>query len=103
MIDTSNEITVKIKGTIEEVKAYLKEQEFQEVGEVSLDDTYFIPITLETKNMQVREILSKAILVREIYRKNTQKISRRITFKEKNIDSKGNILNQKVTIAKYKT
>ena len=45
-----------------------------------MDDTYFVPISLDVKNIATREILSKAILVRNIYDKTSEKIKKKITF-----------------------
>ena len=90
----SNEITVKIKGSITEFYKIVEEKGFRIIDQFSMDDTYFVPISLDIKNLTTREILSKAILVRNIYDKTSKEIKRKITFKIKDFDKEGNILSQ---------
>ena len=59
-----------------------------------MDDTYFIPKEIELDKLSTRNILSKAVLVRDIIGKTSNKRTKLITYKIKNIDEKGNILNQ---------
>lgn len=91
----SNEITVKIKCEINEFYKIAEEKGFKIDYKFSMDDTYFIPETLNLDKMTTREILSKAVLVREITGKTSGKISKKITVKIKNFDKYGNILSQK--------
>lgn len=91
----SNEITVKIKCEINEFYKIAEEKGFKIDHKFSMDDTYFIPETLNLDKMTTREILSKAVLVREIIGKTSGKISKKITVKIKNFDEYGNILSQK--------
>ena len=93
-IKQSNEITVKIKCEIEEIYKILEEKGFKVTDRFSMDDTYFIPKTLQLEKMTTREILQKAVLVREITGKISGNITRRIIFKIKDIDEDGNILRQ---------
>ena len=90
----SNEITVKIKGSITEFYKIVEEKGFRIIDEFSMDDTYFVPISLDIKNLTTREILSKAILVRNIYDKTSEEMKKKITFKIKDFDKEGNILSQ---------
>lgn len=90
-----NEITVKIKCGIEEFYKILENKGFSVHHIFSMDDTYFIPSTLKIEKLTTREILKKAVLVREIVGKTSGKVRRIITFKIKNYDEKGNILSQK--------
>lgn len=91
----SNEITVKIKCEIDEFYKIVEEKGFKIAHKFSMDDTYFIPETLNLDKMNTREILSKAVLVREIIGKTSGKISKKITVKIKSFDEHGNILSQK--------
>ena len=91
-VKESNEITVRIKGSLESLYEQLKEKGFKKVEEFSLNDIFFIPADLEIEKMTPRQILSKALLVREI--KDKEKISKKITFKNKNFDEEGNIVSQ---------
>ena len=62
----NNEITVKLKCNIEEICKILENKEFQFVEKYLLDDSYYIPSTINIKEMSEREILSKAIILRNI-------------------------------------
>lgn len=88
----SNEITVKIKGDINELYNDIKNKGFKNIDHFNLDDTYFIPKDLKLEGMTTREILSKAVLIRQVT--YDYKIVKLITFKKKEFDDKGNILNQ---------
>lgn len=90
----SNEITVKIRMELNRFYELLENKGYSISYKFSMDDTYFIPKNLEINTMTSREILSKAILVRDIINetKNTRK--KKITFKKKQIDKEGNILKQ---------
>lgn len=90
----SNEITVKIKGNLAEFYKIVEEKGFRIIDQFSMDDTYFVPISLDIKNLTTREILSKAILVRNIYDKTSEEMKKKITFKIKDFDKEGNILSQ---------
>lgn len=91
----SNEITLKIKCRLSEFYKIAEEKGFKIVDKFSMDDTYFIPANVNLDKTNVRNILSKAVLVREIIEKMTKGRKKFITFKIKNFDEKGNILNQK--------
>ena len=90
----SNEITVKMKCELNEFYKIVEEKGFKVVDKFSMDDTYFIPETLNLEKMKTREILSKAVLVRDIRRQMPNRIIKQITFKIKNFDEYGNILSQ---------
>lgn len=91
----SNEITLKIRCQLSEFYKIAEEKGFKIVDKFSLDDTYFIPANVNLDKTNVRNILSKAVLVREIIEKMTKGREKFITFKIKNFDKEGNILNQK--------
>lgn len=90
----SNEITVRLKCSKEEIYKVLEQKNFNIVDYFTLDDTYFIPKDLNMKHMSCREILSKAILIRVVTNLKNKTKSTKLTFKSKKIDDKGNILNQ---------
>lgn len=93
-IKQSNEITVKIKGDLIEFYKTVEKKGFKLVDEFSMDDTYLIPTSLDVDNTTTRDILSKAVLVRDIRGKTARRTTKKITFTIKNFDTKGNILNQ---------
>ncbi len=91
-IKKNNEITIKIIGPKENTIKILENNGFKKGRKFSLDDYYYIPKDCNINNLSTRQILSKAIIIR--YIANDEEISQKITFKKKNIDEKGNILNQ---------
>lgn len=90
----SNEITVKLICSIKELCNLLENKNFKIVEKYILDDTYFIPRELNLKSMSHREILSRAILLRDITEFIPERKVIKLTFKNKQIDEKGNILKQ---------
>ena len=93
-IKESNEITVKIKGSIENLYKILEERNYKIVDKFYMDDYYYIPANLEIEKMTTREILAKAVIVRNIKNEMYDRCNKKITFKIKEIDDKGNILKQ---------
>lgn len=61
-----------------------------------MEDAYFIPKSLKLNEMTFREILAKAILVRYIENFTENIETKLITFKRKEIDKSGVILNQEI-------
>ena len=90
----SNEITLKIKCGLNEFYKIVEEKGFKIIDKFSMDDTYFIPEEVELEKVNTRDILSKAVLVRDIIGKMSNRRTKLITFKIKNFDKFGNILNQ---------
>ena len=90
----SNEITVKIKCELETFYKTVEEKGFKIVDKFSMNDVYFIPNTIEINKMNTRNILAKAVLVRDVIEKTSNRETKRITYKIKNFDEKGNIINQ---------
>ena len=88
----SNELTIKVISTKEELIKILTDKGFKRGKEFSLDDYYFIPNDIDKDKLSTREILSKAIIIRYIVEEG--KIIQTITFKRKNMDKEGNILTQ---------
>lgn len=90
----SNEITVRLKCSIKEIGNILEDKNFKIIEKFILDDTYFIPKELDLKDMSYRDILSKAILLRNITEFIPERKVVKLTFKNKQIDDKSNILKQ---------
>ncbi len=93
----ANEITVKLKQNIKEIKNILEEKGFKAKEKFIVDDTYFIPANLEIKGKTPREILKKAVLLRDITDLEPYKKIKKFTFKEKEINEKGEIIRQQKT------
>ena len=94
-IKQENEITIRIVCSKEELIKHLEEKGLKKGRRFRLDDHYLIPKTLKKEELTVREILSKAVIIRNI--ENDGKIVNKITFKKKNINEKGEIVSQAAT------
>lgn len=90
----SNEITVKLKCSIKELCDLLENKHFEIVEKFTLDDTYFIPKELKLGEINCREIISKAVLLRDITEIMPERRTIKLTFKNKQIDGNGDILEQ---------
>ena len=94
-IKQENEITIRILCSKEELIKHLEEKGLKKGRKFRLDDHYLIPKTLKIEELTVREILSKAVIIRNI--DNDGKKVNKITFKKKNINEKGEIVSQTAT------
>lgn len=92
VFDEGNEITVRIKGNIEDLYGLLKERGYKIEKEFCINDSYFVPINLRIKEMEARDILAKTVIVRRFDYKD--KVNKTITFKKKMFDQNGDIINQ---------
>lgn len=90
----SNEITVKLKCSIEEMDNILENKGFEIVDKFSLDDTYFVSKDIDINKMLPREILKHCILIREITQYMPELRIIKMTYKNKNIAPNGDIINQ---------
>lgn len=90
----SNEITVKLKCSIEEMYNILENKGFEIVDKFSLDDTYFVSKDIDINKMLPREILKHCILIREITQYMPELRIIKMTYKNKNIAPNGDIINQ---------
>ena len=90
----NNEITVKVLSSKEELINNLKQKGFSPGRTFMLDDYYFIPNELNISKLTTREIISKCILIRNIF-DNNNIYKKKITYKIKEFNNNGDILNQK--------
>lgn len=90
----SNEITVKIKCSVNQLINQLENENFKIIEKFYLQDKYFIPKGMNTKEHTSREILSNAILLRNFDEELPRRKQYKITFKRKQIDKKGIITQQ---------
>ena len=95
-IKKENEITVKIKCEVNELCTILDKKGFNVVDKYTINDIFMIPNCMkeEIHNLTSREILKRAILIRDIDSKFKQYRNRMITFKKKEFNHNGDILNQ---------
>ena len=91
----NNEITLRIQGDMEQFKQNLKEKGYEEKGHFILYDTFMIPQKLETEEMETREILAKAVIIRRVEDITENEIRQDISYKIKKFNDKGEILEQK--------
>ena len=98
----NNEITVKIKCKLNELYKILEEKGFEITDKFSLTDKYLIPQKLKIEEVSTREILSHSVIIRNIVQEMPHKVINKITFKKKEFDEKGNILNQTATSCEIK-
>ena len=62
----NNEVTIKVIDTKENLIKILINKGFKKGIKFSLDDYYFIPNNIDINKMSTREILSKAVIIRDI-------------------------------------
>ena len=94
-IKQENEITIRVLCSKEELIKHLEEKGLKKERKFRLDDHYLIPKKLKVEELTIREILSKAVIIRNI--DNDGKIVNKIIFKKKNINEKGEIVSQTAT------
>lgn len=84
----SNEITVKVNTNMKEIEEILINKGFKLSDEFTCEDNYFIPLNMNIKKESIRDIIKKAIIIRQV---RNDKV---LVFKKKNIDQNGDILKQ---------
>lgn len=93
-IGNQNEITVRVTCSNEKLNQTLLENGFREIHQYDSIDTFLIPKEIDIFNEKIRNILSKAILLRESNGITVEKHREKITFKSKNINEEGQINSQ---------
>lgn len=83
------EITVLVKTDYETLKKELKENGFQEKEKYIVNDVYLVDSTIDILKMNSLEILKNCVLVRDIVG-----IEKKLLYKYKKFDEKGNIIEQ---------
>lgn len=93
----SNEITLRINGTMEDFTNDLIDKGFYETEHFILYDTFMIPSTLKIEEMTTREIISKAVIIRKVNDIKNSEIRQDMVYKSKKINEIGEIIEQKAT------
>ena len=95
-IKKENEITMKVNCGISELCKILEDKGFKVVDRFTMNDIFMIPNTLKSKIKELtsREILKDAILIRDIENQFKENRNKKITFKKKEFNKNGDILNQ---------
>ena len=92
----SNEITVKLTASKEEIISQLVTKGFKLDVKQYLEDFYFIPKNLDVKNNSIKNILSHSILIRNLYNTTKDKCkSCKLCYKLKEFNNNDEIINQK--------
>lgn len=95
----SNEITVRLKCSIEEIKKILEDKDFKMTDKYEVEDTYYISKVIDITKLIPREILKSYILLRDIKQYESDNLKNnynivKITYKHKEIASNGEIISQ---------
>lgn len=93
-ISKNNEITVRVEYSYKQLDTDLKSNGFKETNKYKFIDIFLIPSEVNIHKECNRKILEKAILLREAIGITTNRNSKKITFKQKKINDKGEILSQ---------
>ncbi len=91
----NNEITLKIKGSMESFKKDLEKKGYKETEHFILYDTFMIPENIEMEKLSTRDIISKAIIIRKVEDIAKNETRRDMSYKIKKFNDKGEILEQK--------
>lgn len=95
----SNEITVRLKCSSEEIKKILEDKDFKMTDKYEVEDTYYISKVIDITKQIPREILKSYILLRDIKQYESDNLKNnynivKITYKHKEIASNGEIISQ---------
>lgn len=93
----SNEVTLKIKGDINDFKKALEEKGYEQTDHYILYDTFMIPESLELDKLSTRDIVSKAVIIRKVEDIAKNEIRQDMSYKMKKFNEKGEIVEQKST------
>ena len=89
-----NEITVKANCSLEKLQSFLLNNGFKELEKYYFTDIFLIPGEINIYEENTRDILKKAILLREANGITTNKNSKKMVFKKKEINEKDEIISQ---------
>lgn len=89
-----NEITVKANCSLEKFQNFLLNNGFKELEKYYFTDIFLIPGEIDIYEENTRNILKKAILLREANGITTNRNSKKIVFKKKEINEKDEIISQ---------
>lgn len=93
-IKVGNEITIRVTCNEKELLNILKNDDFKLVDEYNARDIFMVPKEVNIYQEETRNVISKAIILREFNGIKRKKHKCKITFKHKNINEKGEIEDQ---------
>lgn len=86
------EITVRLNENIQSAMDKLEKQGFKKIRESKIDDVYMTSKLKELNKDNIRNILKKSVLLRSL--KLDNKEIKKITYKNKEIDEKGDVISE---------
>lgn len=92
-----NEITIRVQCSEKELIKKIKQDNFVFKSEYYAKDIFLIPENIDILKTATREILNRAILLREFQGISSNERKMKITFKHKDINERGEILSQSST------
>ena len=92
MAEKENEITVKLKWGLDETKVNFVNKGVRLITSFILNDTYLIRNDVDISTQYNFDVLSHAIVLREVTSSNPDKV---LMYKDKKYDEKGNIIECK--------
>lgn len=98
----NNEITVKANVSVAELEEELIKKGFEFCNKYKHIDIFLIPKSVNLNN-SARNILKEAIILREGIGISSNRNSKKITFKIKDIDNLGNIISQSAVKCKIES
>lgn len=90
MAEMEKEITVRLKWNLDETKVFFVNKGIPLVESFMLRDIYLVSKDIDVDNTENLEVLSKAIIIREVRGDQEEK---KLVYKDKKYDEKGNILS----------
>ena len=86
------EITVRLNENMQSAMDKLEQQGFKRIRESEIDDVYMTSKLKELNRDNIQNILKKSVLLRSL--KLDNKEIKKITYKDKEIDEKGNVISE---------
>ena len=87
------EITVRLKENMQRAIRKLEMQGFKKIRESEIDDVYMTSKLNELNRNNIQKILKKSVLLRKLKLENKE--IKKITYKDKEIDKKGDVISEK--------
>ena len=90
MAEIEKEITVRLKWSLDETKVYFVNKGIPLIESFILKDIYLVRNDVDLDKTSNLDVLSKSIIIREVI---GDSIDRKVVYKDKKYDKKGNILS----------
>lgn len=86
------EITVRLNENMQSAIRKLEMQGFKKIRESEIDDVYMTSKLSELNRDNIQKILKKSVLLRKLKLENKE--IKKITYKDKEIDEKGDVISE---------